>query len=493
MRSFVLFLSSFFLLGCFFLTNAMLVSESRAQNSPDMNIEGDAEEEGFGDEGEDEGFGDEEGDAFQEIEIEAAVQNVVVDKGYVFGGFVKEDLAYSFHEPDSAFKFTRTEAELNKIRLTLNLYLEFDLSEEWEAKISGNSFYDAYYAEKGREKFPNETLDAYERELDLRDTFVEGPLSEEIRIKIGRQIIAWGESEGLAIIDMANPRDNLELGLVDIEDARIPVFATKLSYLSGTWEGNLVAIHEFRSNKNATEGSDFDPFISIRGAFPVKKEELPEEETEWLARFFKSFNGGDLSLVYADVFEDNPYLDFESFAFTPRYQRIKTFGVSGNLVRGSWLFKLEMARKRGAAFGRNDLEKQLRRGLMNPKSWSEKDMTQLMLGFDYSGVTDLSATFEFNITKIEDYPNNLANQELRAAPSLNLRYDTWNNTLHPQFLWVRLPNDNGDLYRLSGNYDYIDALRISVGIAVYDASKTDDLLYPYRHNDRVFGGVKYSF
>ena len=497
MRRIVLILVALFMMGSLSLNSSCFVQKSWAQTSETEEMEDEDEEEGFEDdeegfEDEEEGFGEDEGDGFQEIEIEVPVQASAVDKGYDFGGFIKEDLAYSYQKPDANFKFTRTKAELNKIRLTLNLFYDLKLSESWQAKISGNGFYDAYYDEN-REDFPNETLEAFEREIELRDTFIEGPITDSIRLKIGRQIIAWGESEGLAITDMANPRDNRELGLVDIEDARIPVFASKLSYLTGNWEWNLVVIHEFRSNKNATAGTDFDPYISLREVFPFKAEELPEEEGEWLFRLFQSFNGGDVSVMFADVYEDSPYLDFEAFTFIPRYKKIQTYGASGNIVRGSWLFKFELAKKLGVTLPREDLEEQLETGQVNPKSWSEKDIFQLMLGFDYSGVTDLSATFEVSVIKIENYEDNLFNEELRAAPSLILRYDTWNNTLHPQFLWVRLPHDNGDLLRLSADYDFIDALQFSGGIAIYDAGRKEDLLYPYRHNDRIFGSAKYSF
>ncbi len=481
MRQFFLILAALLLVAGSLSINTYFVQNSWAQTSPTKNTE----EDGFGE--------DEEDGGFKEIKVETPVPISDAEKGSSFGGFIREDLAYGYQKPDSDFKFTRTEAELNKIRLTLNLYFDFNLSETWKAKISGNAFYDAYYSDKGRNDFPNETLRAYEQEFDLRDTFVEGPITDAIRIKIGRQIIAWGESEGTAIVDMANPRDNRELGLVDIEDARIPIFASKLSYLAGAWEWNLVALHEFLPNKNPTEKSDFDFNIRLREVVPIESEKLPDEETEWLFRLFKSFKGGDISLIYADVFEDDPYLDFEKTSYIPRFQRIKTYGASGNIVKGFWLFKFELAKKLGAALGRKDLVEQRQNGQQNPDSWSEKDLTQWMLGFDYTGVTDLSTTFEVSVNKIEDYEDNLASLEWRAVSSLTLRYDTWNDTLHPQFLWVRFSNNNGDLFRISADYDYIDAWQLSAGITVYDASKKDDFLFPYRRNDRIFGGVKYSF
>ena len=62
----------------------------------------------------------------------------------------------------------------------------------------------------------------------------------------------------------------------DEEDTRIPITATKLSYLGSGWELNAVALHEFRFNKRASEGTDFDPYIGLRGSFAIEDDALPE-------------------------------------------------------------------------------------------------------------------------------------------------------------------------------------------------------------------------
>ena len=241
-------------------------------------IEDPSEEEEFGEEEENDldGFEEEDDDVFGEIKIDSVLVEASEPETYSYGGFIKQEFAYSYQTPDSDFQFTRDKAELNKIRSVLNLYFQFKLSEVWKGKISANAFYDAYYSQKDRDLFSDETLSNHEREVELRDTFIEGPLLENLWIKTGRQIIAWGESEGTAIVDLANPRDNRELGLVDIEDARIPITATKLSYLGSGWELNAVVLHEFRFNKRASEGTDFDPYIGLRGSFAIEDDALPE-------------------------------------------------------------------------------------------------------------------------------------------------------------------------------------------------------------------------
>ncbi|MBF0287373.1 MAG: hypothetical protein HQM14_06090 [SAR324 cluster bacterium] len=485
----ILMIPVFFSNAVFFVQN----SWAQADSAGDSELTEEDELEGFGDEKFEEGT-----NVFEEIEVKLPVPVSVESKGYSYGGFFREEWAYSFQEQDPNLNFVRKGPELSKVRSIVNAYLEQDLSENWKLKVSGNAFYDAYYSVKDRDLYPYETLRVLESEAEFRDTFIEGPLTDFLWLKIGRQIIAWGESEGPAITDIANPRDNREMGVVDIEDARIPVFATKFSFLKEGWEFNVVFIHEFRANKIGAKGSDYDPYISIRKNFDIETEKFPESHlsnTEFLYRLFKSFNGGDISVTYADVFEDDAYLDFDkrSFRLIPRYRRIQAHGVAGNYVVGSWLLKFEFARKNGLAFVRDDIAKQLQNKEDHPESWSEKNVTQGMIGFDYNGVTDLTTTFEIGGIRINDYEHNLSNDEIRASPSLILMYDAWNNTLHPKFFWVRLPNDNGDLFRFTVDYDYVDALQLSAGVIVYDASKKEDLLYSFRNNDQILASLKYSF
>jgi len=61
------------------------------------------------------------------------------------------------------------------------------------------------------------------------------------------------------------------------------------------------------------------------------------------------------------------------------------------------------------------------------------------------------------------------------------------------FLGIQLANDNGQLYRGNISYDIMDALEVSGGMILYEASQSDKFLCPYRNNDRILAGLKYSF
>ncbi|MBF0237179.1 MAG: hypothetical protein HQM12_05680 [SAR324 cluster bacterium] len=446
------------------------------------------------------------GGSFGDIQIDLGELAPVVQSPFSFNGFVREDLAYSYLKPDDSFDFIREDAELSKMRTTLFLSMNYKLNADWKAQVSGNFFYDDYYRQKDRDLFPEATLETYETEAEFRDTFIEGQIVSGFGLKLGRQIIAWGQSEGSQVVDMANPRDNRELGQTTLEDMRIPVLASRIYWVQDGWQIDAVAIHEFRPNKAGSEGSDFDQYILLRQAgLQLNDAGEPEnsaENTEGLARIHKTFNGGDASLIYADVYDDEPYLEYDAIhsrpllrqlLVTPKFNRIKTLGASGNIVTGSWLLKTEIAQKTGVMYMRNDIQAQLMSGNFFPESVVEKDILQGVMGADYTGINDLTVSLEFVGRQILEFEDIIMSDETTLTWSFSLMHDAVNDTVHSRFFWLHLTGDNGDVYRFTVDYDMLDALQLSGGVVVYDATVEDAFAYPFRNNDRLIAGVKYSF
>lgn len=510
-----------------FFGSTALISAQESDNGSGSGYEEEQDDslEGFGEDDLDSGFGEEGG--FTNVKVDmSSIETDVYEKQFLtFTGFFEEEIDYSHAHEDPDF---------TKIRSVLNLNLDFRFSDEWQAVVNWNGFYDYSYTYRGRDEFTEETLETYETESEIRDFYLDGGLTDWMRLKIGRQIIPWGVSESAQLLDMANPRDMRELGMVDLEDSRLHVAATKFTFLFGGYELNTVAVHEMRGNKLPAKGSEFDLFTDIRSStfMTIEDEELPEnsaENTEYLLRLFKPFNGGDFSIVWADVYDDAIYADFErlSIRYTfymppvppaaaplltlqPRHKRIKTYGFAGNLVSGSWLFKGEFAQKEGKALLRSDIDVQLQKVLKESallgktlvtydeeseiiQTWSEKDVTQGMIGLEYSGITNLTLTVEASVESINDYEDNLDAKETTGQLAMIASHSAMNELLNTQFFWIHFSDNNGDVYRFNIGYDVIDALNVSGGLIFYEASDEEGTVYPYRDNDRVFAALKYSF
>ena len=454
---------------------------------------------GFEDEFED-AFDESDSGTFMEVNIDVSEIEPVVPKESWFHGYFKEELSFAYEQEEPYW---------NKIRSILNIKLEVSPIEGWDVVAEWNGYYDYAYTLEGRDRFTDETLDEYEQESEIRNFYFKGQLASWLQLTLGRQIIAWGDSDFFQVTDLVNPRDNRELALTDIEDARIPVSAVKLAFTMGDWELDLVAIPEIRTNKTPPNGSDFDPYLAYRSqGVAVEDEEIPEsafENSERLIRLYKTGSGSDMALVCADVFDDSAHLDLNTSSqgmtlvssLIPKHKRIQTCGLSFNLTSGPFIWKFEGARVFNRANMRNDLVQELTNTAINPnyqpQSWTEKNINQLVLGLDYSGISDLTVTLEVFGEHIEEYEDNLLTKEDTAMVALQTRYRIWHDTLDFSLLLISLSHNDGTILRFNTGYDIIDAVNIGAGFIQYSADDPEAQLYNYRKQDRVFAALKYSF
>ncbi|MCH8239830.1 MAG: hypothetical protein IIB62_07220 [Proteobacteria bacterium] len=141
-------------------------------------------------------------------------------------------------------------------------------------RVETVGWYDFVYRVKGRGGYGGEVLDVYEWQFDSGEVYLTGPLHKNVDLTIGRKIVNWGRSDTFRVVDVINPLDNKEPGLVDIEDLRRPKTMLKLDLNSGPWSAQLLVIPEHRYNRNPPPGSDFftGPFgpTGLPASIPIR-------------------------------------------------------------------------------------------------------------------------------------------------------------------------------------------------------------------------------
>ncbi|MEJ2414727.1 MAG: DUF1302 family protein, partial [Sulfurimonas sp.] len=164
-------------------------------------------------------------------------------QNYGIEGKLKQEAAYSYNNnaPHDNFSSLRT-----------SLFLEYnkDLWDSFKLKINGNAFYDFSYALKGKNKFTQEELNALESEVELFDAYIQGSLTDDLDIKIGRQVVVWGKSDTIRVVDVLNPLDNRRPAMVDIEDLRLSTTMAKFNYYYENWSIAPIFVLEQREDKN---------------------------------------------------------------------------------------------------------------------------------------------------------------------------------------------------------------------------------------------------
>jgi len=370
---------------------------------------------------------------------------------------------------------------LSRLRGSLKLELKGDLGDSWKSYLETNLSHDFVYQIQGRSGYSHEQLDDQESEAELGEAWLQGTLARSLDLKLGRQLVVWGKSDNLRVTDVLNPMDQRELGLVDIEDLRLPLTMGRMDYYWGDWNLSGIVIQEIRFHKKAQLGSDF--YTGLATPIVEKTPNHSSANLEYALALNGLFSGWDLSLYWARLFDDQPHQETKSGITAFEHSRITMFGTATNAALGNWLLKSEIAHFRGLEFTSTPHQK--------------KQRTDLLLGAEYSGFDDTTLSLEVVDRHLHNYDSALVAQGIKK--------DEWQTALRysGEFMHARLkvtlltllfgtPDEGGGVVRLQGDYEWLEDVRLIGGIVTYHGGDKR----PFTHigsNDRLFVDVKYSF
>ncbi len=420
------------------------------------------------------GFDDEETPSLDPIADEGT------NRGWLnnFSGSLGSDFSFNYDQekPESDQPDHRG---LTKWRIFFQLTYDAKYGQDTRIFVDTKIFQDLVTLFKDRDRYPKEYLNEHEQEAEIREAFLSTAILDDLDFKIGRQIKAWGKADTLSALDVLNPVDNREFGLVDVEDARLPVLMAQLDYYWGDWNLNAVLIPEIRFNKDPVFGSDFFPSDTR-----LPKEEIPTQPEYGLA-LNGHFSGWDWSLYAADLFNDNAHLERRSDQTLRRkHSRLQILGTAFSWVQGEWLLRGEWADVQGLRF--SELK----------QFFSRQDT---VISAEYVGILDVTITFEVLWQHISNYDD-----QLRASPNsqepdtfqtvILYSHDFLNQTLtlNAVSLQTGRYGEEGGVQRVGLDYDVIDGLNVGGGILRYQSGDSE-FFQRIHDNDRVFADVKYSF
>jgi hypothetical protein len=404
-------------------------------------------------------------------------------KKWEIDGFFRTDLSYTF-SGDSPGLSEPDYRGISKLRTTLQLELPVRMSSQWNGFVSGQAFYDFSYGLKGRENFTPEALDLYEDQAELREAYLSGSPWAGVDVKFGRQIVNWGAADYVRVVDILNPLDSREPGLVDIEDLRLPITISRIDFSMNRWTLSGVAVHEVDFGRNPVFNSQFSPFPAAPPTELKPSESLGN--TEVAVSLTGSLPGLDLGLYLADYYDDIPH--FETVGGIPRlnHSRLSMAGMSANGVSGNWGWKGEAALVNGLRFNNLPSDRLSR--------------LDTLVGLEYSGIPDTAIALEVVNRHLMDYSS-----VLKAAPDiqdenltqyiLSLRRSFLRDRLHLHslFSFFGAGFEQGSFQRLSAEYQLRDGLALTLGALFFHSGERGGVPDTYEHNDILFMQAKYSF
>lgn len=347
-------------------------------------------------------------------------------------------------------------------------YVELPTVRFDKAFLRYRASYDAIYAL--RDKYDNirhKSPDDFELgrddlvfENDMREIFADFVAENHARsaranLRVGRQIVQWGEADGFNLMNIVNPNDNRnKMFFSNPEDLLTPLWMGRLDVSTpgaGLFEGfnlQVLTIPDNRPTQFAPlDGKYVAPYaFNFRGFSPLPVKEDVNDRPELGLRVGTAISGWNVFGYYFDGYQDNPAIDFTTArtkgAYTFRHPRTQTYGYSFNkfVDFGNFVFRGEGSLTKGAS--QMDLEPMLKR-MPGAMGFTEHNYYQALFGVDKSISnppigTDSALTTAWQVyyAKIDDWDINPAYR--RTAPkdffrlTMLLTTDYIHGTLAPQ-------------------------------------------------------------
>ena len=220
------------------------------------------------------------------------------------------------------------EWKLSRFRNTLQVETELKIAEETKIVFIGRGFFDGSWdlqssliqSPKDAHTVPDG--ENMKRDFDAREYYIIGRLGRLV-YKIGRQQIAWGESDLFRMADIINPIDySRRLTFESFENIRIPLRMADFIYeFPGPNEFKIEVVinpEDFRPHAFASPGANWDPVWSAFNYSYKDLGTLPFAEAFWKqmkhdlknlgkydldnfqggSRLRGKFDGFDISLFY---------------------------------------------------------------------------------------------------------------------------------------------------------------------------------------------------
>ncbi|MBW1838688.1 MAG: hypothetical protein JRI49_02040 [Deltaproteobacteria bacterium] len=127
------------------------------------------------------------------------------------------------------------------MRTILNVDLEYRFNDYWSALVQVRPEYDAVFdieneglggLRQWRDKLQDNFFSNDEHMPLLREAWVQYS-KDPWQIRLGRQIVTWGRTDGLVLLDVVNPLSTYHFILLDYADMKIPLWMANINYWVG--------------------------------------------------------------------------------------------------------------------------------------------------------------------------------------------------------------------------------------------------------------------
>lgn len=350
----------------------------------------------------------------------------------------------------------------------------------------------------------------------LREAYIDW-FTDNLDIRIGRQMLVWGRSEASQINDILTPFDLSEFLTQDFTDLRQGITAASFTYFiaNNSFQMVLIPVHErsilpqpgtrwdFFPDLDFTFQNDNRPQANIKNIqYALRWSNRSSLNFDLDAGFFygfysvpslqKELRQGDFSLP-EDIFLNYTYLKSPAFMISAAYRLSNnfelvtesTFWLQRDIDTFPELFSSEKPVPVGDLLDAIDFYNET--GFL-----TQKPFLASMLGFQTSAL-NWQIALQYQSDYIIRHQSDIIQDEFYQSATITATRSVYNDLIQLRLLSRYQLNGNDFWINPDFGYDVLDGLNFNVGLHYFNGREPDDLyghlsFYNYRKNS--FGYVK---
>ncbi len=330
--------------------------------------------------------------------------------------------------------------------------------------------------------------------VSIHETYIDY-VSSSWDLRAGRQIITWGNADGVRITDNISPPDLSEYITRDFDEIRMAVDGFKFRMFGSHGTVELIYLPFFKAGILPEDDSPWalgglsstDTLTESSGdAEPART----LENGEIAAKYAFFLPGFDFALSYLYTWNDLPYYAFtrkagepdDIYLVTPKFHRIHIAGLEFSKPHGDFVFRGEAGFLHGNRYSSRKKEIPLHK----------KDQVKWLLGLDWYPGNNWSLLCQVTGDRILGYSDEITRDKQSAMVTFNLSKKLLREKFTVSGMHYYNLDEGDSLTRLSVEYELKDGFSLFIGSDIFKGDRAGDF-GKYRDNTQVWAKAKYSF
>ncbi len=403
--------------------------------------------------------------------------------------------------------------DIHKVKNVLSLSGEYRINDEWTFFASTKYWYDLVYDWYEKYDPAQRQMGHIQRSEWLRDCYFDY-ITDMLDIRLGKQQVAWGQADGITILDRVNPLNLSEFWLPDFTDVRIPLWMVNIKYAPKVNSIlQLLVIPDFEQSTSAPAGApfafksvnDFDAFkqavgpsnVSVISYYPAKRFDNSTIGLQWLDRIGELEY--TLNYLYGYYYSGRTFTEAGLWKYSRRFKRWQLYGGSFNRTfTGSGLLQGITLRGDFAYYNNEPTYIGTEFSRKNTVGW---DNIFWLIGADKYIATNWQASVQFSQYILQDskegqyYPLNAYTygfaDQVENIFTVKLMTDFMRERLKTEVLWSATDDNQG---RLSPKltYEMRDDLWLTAGFHYFYGNE-GDTNGQFRDKNQIYLHLTYTF